>query len=456
LTAKRADGPRRVIGWLTPGFGVKRWVVLLVLGTLVAGDGALDLIRDTAAARFLYRLSAGGPWHLALPLLALVGGVALAVWAARRVTSTVVEGALSPGAAELLRAYPEAVLSSRGPKVVVIGGGTGLSVLLRGLKTYTWNVTAVVAMSDDGGSSGRLRAEMGIPPPGDVRNCLVALADTEPLMERLFQHRMEAASGLSGHAFGNLFLAAMTQITGDFEEAIRQSSRVLAVRGQVLPSTLERVALVAELEDGRVVEGESRLAEAGSAVRRIRLNPVSPSPVPAALAAIADADLVVVGPGSLFTSVVPNLLVDGVAEALARTPALRVYVANLMTQPGETDGMDAADHVAALLRHAPGVLDAVVVNSRPVPPGDAERYRRSGAVPVAGAADRLRAMGLEVVAAPLLGAESPVRHDPDALARTLLQMYLRRRPRRDPRRLLDSYLLRESLRRRGYLLRAGG
>lgn len=422
------DLGRRLLGWVSPGFGFKRHVAVLVLGALVGALGLSELLRR-AHAHLIEALSGGvAAMSDAEVALLLAAAVALTAYAIGRITRSVVDAAISPGVGRLFRGYPEAALASRGPRIVAIGGGTGLSVLLRGLKRYTWNLTAVVAVSDDGGSSGRLRAELGMPPPGDIRNCLVALADTEPLMERLFQHRMAAGEGLKDHAFGNLFLAAMTQITdGDFERAIRESSRVLAVRGRVLPSTLVTVVLSAELEDGRRVEGETRIVGAGSPIRRIDLVPERPAPLAEVLEAIAEADLVVFGPGSLYTSIVPNLLVAGMSEALRGTGAIRVYVSNIMTQPGETDGMDAAEHVAALIAHG-ATIDVAVVNTGRPGPQTLDRYRREGAVPVPAAVDALRGRGVRVVQAALqAGEEGPVRHEADTLARTLVSLVLERR-----------------------------
>lgn len=422
------DLGRRVLGWLAPGFGVKRHALVLALGAVLGALGLDALLGHSRFGAALFLEAAMGRAGVGTAAAALLAGAALTVYAVGRITRSVVDAAIAPGVGRLFRVYPEAALASRGPRVVAIGGGTGLSVLLRGLKRYTWNLTAVVAVSDDGGSSGRLRAELGMPPPGDIRNCLVALADTEPLMERLFQHRMAAGSGLKDHAFGNLFLAAMTEITGgDFERAIRESSRVLAVRGRVLPCTLTPVALRAELADGTWLEGETRIGGAGAPIRRVHLVPERPRPLAEVLEAIAQADLIVLGPGSLYTSIVPNLLVAGMAEALRGASGLRVYVANIMTQPGETDGMDAADHVAALEAHG-ATVDAVVVNTARLSSSALERYRREGAEPVAPAFDRLRERGVRVVEAALWsGKDGPVRHDSDALARLLVSLLLERR-----------------------------
>ncbi|MEW5867428.1 MAG: YvcK family protein [Bacillota bacterium] len=313
----------------------------------------------------------------------------------------------------------------RGPRVVVIGGGTGLSTLLRGIKEFTSNVTAIVTVADDGGSSGRLRKEMGVLPPGDIRNCLVALADSEPLMARLFQYRFPEGdpTGLGGHTFGNLFIATMSAITGDFEKAVKESSRVLAVRGRVLPSTLEDVALAAECEGGRVVDGESTISKCGARIMRVFLKPRDPKALPEAVEAIRDADVIVLGPGSLFTSVLPNLLVRGITSSIHRSEALKVYVCNVMTQPGETDGFTASDHVRAIFEHVgEGLVDYVLVNIGEVPPRLAERYRQEGAYPVIVDCDKLRELGVSVVEGNLISNTNYARHDPARLARVIMRM----------------------------------
>lgn len=419
---------RRILGWLGPGFGFKRHVAVLALGAVLGALGLSELLRRSHL-HALQALNGGVAASSDLEALALLlAGAVLSVYAIGRITRSVVDAAIAPGVGRLFRVYPEAALASRGPRVVALGGGTGQSVLLRGLKRYTWNITAVVAVSDDGGSSGRLRQELRIPPPGDIRNCLVALADTEPLMERLFQHRMQSGGELEGHAFGNLFLAAMTQVTGDFDQAIRASSRVLAVRGTVLPSTLEPVVLRGELLDGRVVEGESAIARSDVPIRRVFLSPESPEPVTDVLRAIADADMIVMGPGSLYTSVVPNLLVRGMAEALRASKATRVHVANIMTQPGETDHMTAADHTRALIAHGAPV-DVVIVNTRALPPEALRRYQSEGSEPVLADVEGMREMGVRAVTGPLWDTSfGVVRHDPDVLARLLLGILWERRP----------------------------
>ncbi len=307
-------------------------------------------------------------------------------------------------------------------RVVAIGGGTGLSTLLRGLKRRTEDLTAIVTVSDDGGSSGRLRRELGVLPPGDVRNCLVALADDESLMSALFSYRFTSGE-LAGHSFGNLFLAALTDITGDFDRAIKESSKVLAIRGTVLPSTTRDVRLHAELSDGRRVDGESSIGRASVSVRTVWLEPDDAQALPLAVERIDEADIVVLGPGSLFTSIVPNLLVRGIREALASTPAPVVYVANLMTQPGETAGFDVLDHVDGLLRHLGlGVVDAMLVNAAPVTEQSLKRYTAEGAVPVAWWRGETEYRGIRVVPAALVEAGEHVRHDADRLAEEVLRL----------------------------------
>jgi len=317
----------------------------------------------------------------------------------------------------------EGFRSSRegGPVLTALGGGTGLSTLLRGLKKHTTNLSAIVNVADDGGSSGRLRENLGMLPPGDIRNCLVALANTEPLLEKVFQHRFTTGEGLEGHSLGNLFLAALTEEFG-FEEAILAASRVLAVRGEVLPVTLDKLTLVAELTDGRIIRGESSIPKAGGTIRRLRLDPAGAAIYPAARRAILEAEAVFVGPGSLFTSILANLLVPGVVEALRETKARKIYICNVMTQQGETDGFSAADHLAALYDHiGEGVFDTVLLNTNlDIPGALLEKYAAEGAEPVRPDVGRLRKLGVKVVAADMLSQQELVRHDPEKLANVIM------------------------------------
>ncbi len=310
--------------------------------------------------------------------------------------------------------------SITGPAVVVIGGGTGLSTLLRGLKELTANITAVVTVADDGGSSGRLRRELGILPPGDIRNCLVALARDESLLSRLFQYRFEEGP-LSGHSFGNLFLAALSKVTDDFEEAVRLSSRILATRGRVLPASPDLVTLRAELADGSQEEGQASISNSAQSCRRIWLEPENAHATDAALRAIAAADIIVIGPGSLFTSIIPNLLIREITLALKEAVCPRLFICNVMTQPGETLGFTASDHLEALLTHAsPGIIDMVVVNNTAPPAAVIRHYLSTGAEPVMGDDVKLENMGVRVVMADVASSGDYFHHDSRKLAATVM------------------------------------
>ena len=319
----------------------------------------------------------------------------------------------------------------RGPKITAIGGGTGLSTMLRGLKKYTKNLTAVVTVADDGGGSGVLRRDIGMPPPGDIRHCMESLANVEPIMERLLTYRFQEGS-LAGQSFGNLILAALNGVTGSFEEAVAQMSQVLAITGRILPVTSADVQLEAVFENGARVVGESKISsfkkEQDCRIAHVALLPERPAALPAALQAIREADLILMGPGSLYTSVIPNLLVEGVVEAICRSEALKIYVCNIMTQEGETEGYTAADHVDALLSHgAPGLVDPCLANSAPVRPGLVEKYREEDAAPILVDRERIRAMGLELEEYPVASEGGDyARHDPDRLAAAVLDVYRRR------------------------------
>ncbi len=311
----------------------------------------------------------------------------------------------------------------RRPRIVAIGGGTGLSVILRGLKEFQVDLTAIVTVADDGGSSGRLRSDFAMPPPGDIRNCLVALADTEPLLERLLQFRFPAGEGLAGHSFGNLFLAAMTHIMGDFESAIKETSRVLAVRGRVLPAVKDDVRLRAVLANGQVVEGESEIPHAGERIERVELVPSDIQPLQEALDAIRDADAVVVGPGSLYTSVLPNLLVPGLVDALTQSPAKKVYICNVMTQPGETDALSASQHVEVIRRHVGRQLfDYILVNAASLPPQALAQYQAQHSYPVQADIEALHRQGLRVIARDFVHYATYARHDSRLIAEQIISL----------------------------------
>jgi len=322
-------------------------------------------------------------------------------------------------------------------RVVAIGGGTGLSTLLRGLKNHVAprqrqnshhpiaDLAAVVTVSDDGGSSGRLRRDYGVLPPGDLRNCMVALSEDEALLGRLFQYRFHSGRGLRGHSFGNLFLTALSHVTGDFTRAVRVSGEVLAIRGRIFPSTNQLVSLEAALENGKVIAGETRIGATRVPIRRVRLVPRKVKPLPEVLEAIASADLILLGPGSLFTSIIPNLLVSGVAEAIEKSRATRVYIANLMTQPGETLGYTVVDHVRAIHRHtARKIIDCVVINNQPLASDVLRRYKSEGAEPVSVDLAELQRMGLQCIFDNLLEVHGVVRHNSARLASLLLEEFI--------------------------------
>jgi uncharacterized cofD-like protein len=408
---------------LRPGLYVKRWFLVLVAGMVLVSLGIGYLLTE------LYR-SAVAPEWVALatlqffPLLAraslflVVGGVVCGVGLIRLYRS--LDDVLpSYSNQSLLERIYEYRLRQGGPRIVCIGGGTGMPAVLRGLKHQSANITAIVTVGDDGGSSGRLRREHGILPPGDFRNNIVALAEVEPLMARLFQYRFAEGSVLSGHSFGNLFVLAMTGVTGSFEHALRETSRVLAVQGTILPSTPQDVEICAEFTDGTEACGESLIPEIGKPIERLRIKPDHPPAQPEAVRAILEADLVVLGPGSLYTSVIPNLLVEGVAKALLQSDALKVYVCNVATQPGETDGYSVEAHVAALVRHMPGRINPVDVVIAPRHPPGASPPQADVSLVTRESSDDARPL---VVVDDVVRDDHPLRHDPDKLAVVLMRV----------------------------------
>ncbi|MBI3760718.1 MAG: YvcK family protein [Chloroflexi bacterium] len=419
---------RSLLRWLTPGLGVKRWFILLGFGTTLVGLGIgyvlIDLYRTVPAPRIVYDITLQFLPRLARAAIVGSLGLGVIVIAIVQINRAVLAPFTRPGHA-IVDAVAEYRRRGKGPKVVAIGGGTGLPALLRGLKSHTSNITAIVTIADDGGSSGQLRRSLGVLPPGDFRNCIAALADDEALTTQLFQYRFGGSEGLAGHPLGNLFITAMAEVTGSFEKALVESSRVLNIRGRVLPSTLQDVTLVGEVVEpamfgngaSRVsrVEGESQVTAAPGIIQRVYLQPDDAPAYPEAVKAILDADLVVAGPGSLFTSIIPNLLVRDIAEATRASRALKIYVCNVATQPGETDGYSVLDHIEALERHVgPGLFPAILANtnqSGPLP-GYLQWVRLDP--PVNG----LRRM----LAADVSHAKYPWRHDSAKLAGVLMQL----------------------------------
>jgi uncharacterized cofD-like protein len=408
---------------LTPGIRVKRWLVVLAIGIMALGLAfALALLQifhlyPTLPLEYALRLGETPLWGWIA--LAGVGGVALVLVALFRLNKTLLSP-LEVGGSELIEALIDQRVRARGPEIVAIGGGTGLPALLRGLKIYTTNLTAIITVADDGGSSGRLRRDLGVLPPGDFRNNIAALARDEDLITQLFQYRF-GEGGLEGHSFGNLFITAMSAISGSFDQALVDTSRVLAIRGRVLPSTLNDVTLVGELRANgstRRAVGESTITKTEGAIERVFLQPEGVPAYPDAVRAILAADLIVVGPGSLYTSILPNLLVGGIAEALGRARGLKIYVCNVATQPGETDGFDVLDHVRTLERHiGPGLFDFVLANDDFSRQGDASFTYVE--LPAMNGHEGPRA---QIVTAPLADPQRPWRHDSARLAAALIEL----------------------------------
>jgi uncharacterized cofD-like protein len=394
-------------GWLSLGLNVKRWLVAIIVGLLAL---------DSALVQWFTRAPG---WSTSVMLLMAGGGACLAAFGLNRLVTHVEKVVNSGGGRPLLASLQRERPGTARIRVVAIGGGNGLSTVLRGLKRYCDSMTAIVTVADDGGSSGRLRRDLGVVPPGDIRNCLAALADEEELLTTLFRYRW-ADGELAGHSFGNLFLTAMADIAGDFEKGVRLASNVLAIRGQVLPVSLDSITLVAHLTDGREVVGESAITAAGGEIAHLRLEPESPVPLAEALQAIEAADVILLGPGSLFTSILPNLLVPGIAAAVKRSRAAKLFICNVMTQPGETQAFSAADHLSALERHLGSVLvDGILVNDH-LPTRLLAQYEAAGSVPVQVDRDVLESLGVSIVSGDLLLEGERVRHDPDKLARLVL------------------------------------
>ena len=420
----------RILRWFIPGIGVKRWVLVILLGTTLLGLGFAVLILD------VYRTAPETWW---LPVISFLSlrfldrtlraiifggiGIGLIIFGIIKLNRTLLKPFVSPGK-NLIDTVSDYRRKERGPRIVVIGGGTGLSALLRGIKEYSRNITAVVTVADDGGSSGEIRKSIGILPPGDIRNCLTALSNDEEMLTQIFQYRFAANMGLNGHSLGNLLISALTEITGSFEEAIAETGRVLAVQGQVLPSTLHNVSLVADvkLPDKNVevrIKGESQIAQIGGHIRRLWIEPGNPAAFPPTIQAILNADLIIIGPGSLYTSLVANLLVPDVVDALRASRAYKFYICNVATQAGETDDFTCENHIE-ILDHNIGahIFDTVICNNR------FEGTLPSGVKFVK--VNPLEETGYPIYQTDLLDVNNPTRHDSAKLAKTVMDLYLER------------------------------
>ena len=400
-----------IFKWLYPGIGIKRWIGLSAFGIIIV---VLSSSHLQTKEYWIIR---------ALDTIGVISGIIILILGIKRMMRSLI-AAFMPSSKdrELVDILYQKRHLGRGPKVVTVGGGTGLSVLLSGLKEYTSNITAIVTVADDGGSSGRLRQQFDILPPGDIRNCLVALADAPALMRDLFQFRFDKNSELSGHSFGNLFITVMTRLTGDFEKAIRETSKVLALRGQVIPSTLNNVVLVAQHKDGSITEGEDKIPKVRIPISKVGLKPTQPSATPEAIKAIEDADIIILGPGSLYTSIIPNLLIKEIVDSIIASGAIKVYVCNIMTQPGETDGYSASMHVRTLISHShPRIFDYCILNSREINHMILKRYQQDKSYPVKNDIEKIENMGYRVIEDDVVAvAEGVIRHDPLKLARIIL------------------------------------
>ena len=422
----------RFMKWLHPGLHIKRWLFLFGLGMMCSSFGIILTFNyqwlgelEEWAFRLLYEMTGHYNYTIlaSLGILVILLGLVVMAWATRRLIRTMI-GVVMPGESENLSDLIFSNLQlSKGPKVVVIGGGTGLSVMLRGLKAKTYNLTAVVTVADDGGSTGRIRQDLDIIAPGDLRNCLVALADKEGLMEKLFAHRFGGSGNLTGHSFGNLFIAALIEVLGDVEEAMDATSKVLRVRGKVIPSSAEKIRLNAEMTDGRIVEGESQIPHAHGKIKRVFTTPEHPKAIQSAVRAIQEADAIVLGPGSLYTSIMPNLCVPDIVQAVRTSKAPKIYICNVMTQPGETDDYTVSDHVKAINRQAGGrVIDFVIANNGDVDSDVLQRYVATGSHSVIIDKKEVSQAGATLILSDLINKENSATHDTKKLANVLFDL----------------------------------
>ena len=444
------------ISWLCPGINLKRWLLLFAGGVLCCAIG-LALFFNYQFMGFveemLFRMSylTTGKYSNTVSMLigvvSLGAGLFIMYYATRKIIRSVVEAVMPDNNASLMEIIFTQRKLTRGPAITVVGGGTGLSTLLRGMKYITNNCTAVVTVGDDGGSSGRLRKEMGILPPGDLRNCLVALADREPLMERIMQYRFKGDSPLAGHSFGNLFIAAMAEAEGGMEAGLAATSQILNVRGKVVPSTLRDIRLKAEMTDGSIIKGESEIPKAHKRIRTMAMEPADAPAAASAVQAILNSDILIFGPGSLYTSVIPNLLVKGIRDAVLKSEAVKIYICNVMTQPGETDGYGAYEHVQALIQHAGGqFLDYVIVNDQRITAAQLAQYNEKGSMPVTPDIKKIEHLGIQVIPTRLISNKDLIRHNPQKLAQVIISLVYRLRLFGKGIQFFDYFFMRQSMR----------
>lgn len=436
----------KILDWLRPGIKVKRWILLGAMGILFIAFALLEFVRHRL---YSFYYMAFYVFLITLGLFVLYMSVTQGM---RSIIALINKGYLnvSLDSKKLETLIYEKRLLVKGPKIVAIGGGTGLSTMLRGLKYYTSNITAIVTVADDGGGSGDLREDLGILPPGDIRNCILALSDTEPLMEELLQYRFKDGR-LKNQSFGNLFLAAMDGISTTFEEAVQKMSSVLAVTGKVIPVTLENVVLKAELQNGNIVEGESMIPEEAlrqkSPIQRVFIEPKDARALKEAVNAIREADAIILGPGSLYTSVIPNLLIKDISSALKRTTAIKIYVSNIMTQPGETDNYAVSDHIKAIFRHAGDeVIDYVIVNNGGVEEGLQGKYKEEESHMVNVDIDVINSMNIKRIDGDLINIKNGfIRHNSEKLASMIIETIMEKTLLYDKKKIIEYFYLSERL-----------
>jgi uncharacterized cofD-like protein len=402
----------KVIRWFYPGLKVKRWVLLFFLSLFLVVFSVVQFFRDTYLILQVFDVVLFG--------VALVGLLTGANYLLKSFFEAIYPGKSK----ELIDIMYEKRFLSKGPKIVAIGGGTGLSSILEGLKEYTSNITAIVTVADEGGSSGRIREEFDILPPGDIRNCLVSLAEAPQLMRDLFQYRFEGGEGIKGHSFGNLFITAMTKITGSFKDAVKESSIVLAIRGRVLPSSLDKIRLQAQYSDGTAKIGEDKIPEEEKSIKKISLIPEDAKSNPEAVEAIREAEIIIFGPGSLFTSIIPNLLIDQISEKIASRNIMKLYICNVMTQHGETDGFTAYDHLDMITSHTKkGVVNCCLVNCGRLKHGLLVKYAQEKSFPVIFDREKFKEIGMEAFEGDVVSKVNYLRHDSYNTAKTITNIY---------------------------------
>ena len=412
--------------WFYPGIRIKRWISLSALGVIVVIFGAARFIIDKLL--FIRVLDA----------LILFAGILIIISGVRSMIQYLLGIFLPHFEEDLVDIVYKKRYLERGPKIVALGGGHGLSNLLMGLKEYTTNLIAVVTVADSGGSTGRLREDFDVPAPGDIRNCIVALADAPSFMGELFQFRFKQDSELNGHNFGNIFITAMTQLTGDFKRAVEESSKVLAIRGKVLPSTLNKVSLVAEYEDGTVIEGEAKIPKKKAIIKKVYLKTNHSEgdkkilPTPEVIEEIKNAEIIVIGPGSLYTSILPNLVIKEISDAIAKSTAIKIFVCNVMTQHGETDNYSVASHLKALIEHTnPKIVEYCVINTKIPEEIMLNKYKKEKAYPIQGQALEIKRMGYKIIQGNVIHSTDCVRHDPKKLAKSILNTFRREQLRKE-------------------------